>query len=322
MNSIIFICPYFGKLPKDQMKVWLLSCKYNTTVNWLIITDDKEEYDYPPNVKVKYMGFVELSDMIQSRFDFNISLNSPYKLCDFKPAYGYVFGEEIKGYDFWGHCDLSDTIFGNIRMFLTEDILDSYEKILFLGHMTLYKNKDDINKRIFLKTIDTHSLSDILGNKENMAFDELAPYSINQVYFENHFSFYRYDGMYRDISPLRYAFQLSRYDEKYIHHYEKPIPRIFEWNRGHLYDIYLNGKKIIREEIGYMHFQKRKMQSTGGNFDRFLIVPNQFISFDGDIDYEIIKQYSKNKVFYDPFFKLKAKNALYKIMHFCGKRRV
>ena len=31
MKTILFICPYFGKLPIAHMKLWLLSCEKNPT---------------------------------------------------------------------------------------------------------------------------------------------------------------------------------------------------------------------------------------------------------------------------------------------------
>ena len=33
------------------------------------------------------------------------------------------------GYDFWGHCDM-DLIWGDIRNFITEDVLSKYDKII------------------------------------------------------------------------------------------------------------------------------------------------------------------------------------------------
>ena len=71
MKSIIFICPYFGKLPRNHMPIWLESCKYNSSIDWLIITDDTENYDYPINVKVKYMSFDKLKQKIQKKQFFS-----------------------------------------------------------------------------------------------------------------------------------------------------------------------------------------------------------------------------------------------------------
>ena len=126
-SSICLVILYFGKLP-NYFNLWLTSCKYNNTINFLLFTDDKTKYDYPNNVRVIYTTFEEIRNQIQSKFDFRITLEKPYKLCDFKPAYGYIFNKYLKGYDFWGHCDL-DVIFGNLRKFLPEEILKEYDKI-------------------------------------------------------------------------------------------------------------------------------------------------------------------------------------------------
>lgn len=126
-SSICLVVLYFGKLP-NYFDLWLTSCKYNKTINFLLFTDDKTKYDYPNNVEVIYTTFEGIRNQIQSKFDFKISLERPYKLCDFKPAYGYIFNEYLKEYDFWGHCDL-DVVFGNLRKYLPEKILLNYDKI-------------------------------------------------------------------------------------------------------------------------------------------------------------------------------------------------
>ena len=74
-------------------------------------------------------------------YSFEISLNSPYKLCDFRPAYGDIFQEELQDYDFWGYCD-TDLIFGDICKYLTTNILKEYDKIFEYGHLTIFKNNN------------------------------------------------------------------------------------------------------------------------------------------------------------------------------------
>lgn len=49
-NKVCFVVPYFGKFP-SYFDLFLKSCKYNEDFNWIIFTDDKEDYDYPNNVK-------------------------------------------------------------------------------------------------------------------------------------------------------------------------------------------------------------------------------------------------------------------------------
>ena len=49
-KKICFIIPYFGNF-KNYFQLFLNSCRLNSDINWLIITDNKDEYDYPKNVK-------------------------------------------------------------------------------------------------------------------------------------------------------------------------------------------------------------------------------------------------------------------------------
>lgn len=99
MKKVLYIIPYFGKFP-TLFPLWLESCRYNPTINWIIFTDDKTVYDYPDNIKVIYTTFREIRKKIQELYDFPISLEKPYKLCDYKVAYGDMFSNYIDGYDF------------------------------------------------------------------------------------------------------------------------------------------------------------------------------------------------------------------------------
>lgn len=320
MKKIVFICPYFGKLPNNQMDLWLQSCKNNPTIDWIIFTDDDKKLDYPPNVKVIHMEFEDLIDYIQKKFDFKIQLDYPYKLCDFKPVYGYIFDEYIKQYDFWGHCDISDCIFGNIRKFISDEILELNEKIGFLGHLTLYKNIKNVNERFMLKTKSKIELQEILGAKENKAFDELNIYSINTIYNEYEFPIKRIDEMYVDISPMRFSFQAVCYDNDYKILYKKNESMFFEWNNGVLYECTIDNLKIKKREIMYVHYQKRKMKkSFNGTIDRYYVVPNKFIADLNLNDIKGIIKITKDKVYFTAFklkynsFKHRIKQILKKI---------
>lgn len=305
MKKIVFICPYFGNLPKNSFNLWLQSCAMNPTIDWIIFTDDKTNFDYPSNVKVVYYEFEDIKKIIQSKFDFKISLKKPYKLCDYKPTYGYIFSDYIKDYDFWGHCDISDCIFGNIRKFLNDEILSSSEKIGFLGHMTLYKNTNEINCRFMLKVNNNKSIKEILGAEDNQAFDELTPYSINSIYKKYDFPIYRIDDMYVDISPLRFSFQASYYDDKYVRGLKKKKPMIFEWKDGILYEYTVDDKVIHKREIGYVHFQKRKMiREFEVNENNYYIIPNKFVSNFEKNDINKLQKVSRDKL-YNMYFKLK-----------------
>lgn len=315
MKKITFICPYFGTLPKDIMPLWLNCCKYNATIEWIIFTDDRTLYNYPENVKVVFTTLSEVKKYAQGLFSFAISLDTPYKLCDYKPLYGSIFKDYLRECDFWGHCDISDSIFGNLRKFFVDDILENYDKILFLGHMTLYRNTDEINNRFKIMTKSGIKLEEIFGVAENKAFDELTRYSINTIYTENNFSLKRIDDMYIDVTCLSYPFKRSTYDDMYRHNSYENIPRVFYWSKGELFDCTYQNGVVKKTEVGYVHFQKRKMKKfIGDDCEAYYIVPNGFIEDTRNIE-DIIKDNSKSKLFYKPFWVNKGRALKYRIKH-------
>ena len=138
MKKCCFIIPYFGNFP-NYFQQFLNSCKTNQDYDWLIITDNVENYNYPKNVKKIKMSFPQLRDLIQSKFDFQIALEKPFKLCDYRPAFGYIFTDFLSDYKWWGHCDI-DTLMGDLNDFITDDMLIEYDKLFTLGHFIMYKN--------------------------------------------------------------------------------------------------------------------------------------------------------------------------------------
>lgn len=148
MKSIVLFCPYFGKINKRLHMIWLKSCAANPSIHFVFISDDKEALDISTseNVENIYLTWEECVSRVRSKFDFEIVLDNPYKLCDFKPAYGHIFSDYAAGYDFWGHLDSTDTILGDLRKFLKEDILSAYDKVHSFGHLTLYRNTPEINR--------------------------------------------------------------------------------------------------------------------------------------------------------------------------------
>jgi hypothetical protein len=103
---------------------------------------------------------------------FKVNIPYSYKLCDFKPAYGFLFPEIIKGYDFWGHGDI-DVVYGNIRNFMTEEILNTYDVIstrhdYITGTFCLYKNNQQMNT-LFMESVNYET---VFSNSEHYCFDE------------------------------------------------------------------------------------------------------------------------------------------------------
>ena len=311
MKKIVMICPYFGKLPRTQMEFVLKSCENNPSVDWIILTDDKEVFEIPNNVNIIITKLQDLKKEFSKKLGFNINLDSAYKLCDFKPLYGFLFSDLINKYDYWGHFDLSDAIFGDIRHFITDDIISEYDKIGVLGHFTLYRNTKTVNERFKMKTKSNISYKDILSSEENFAFDELNEYSINTIYLENDFKLLRIDDMYDDISCLKYRFTLSKYNYDFKRYVDNSR-FVFEWNNGKLYEIKKSANTINRKEILYVHFQKRDMELLFNEKDinkitKYYIVPSGFAICDKDFD-SFFDEHCRGKLFYKKFFTLKYKN--------------
>ena len=306
MKKIVFICPYFGAFP-DYFNLTLKSIEYNKTIDWLIITDIKEKYDYPDNVKVINMSFTELRKKVQSCFDFKIYLGKPYKLCDYKCAYGLIFEEYIKNYDFWGHCDL-DCIYGDLRKFLPENILKENERIYCLGHMSLYKNNDKVNN-IFKNKIDEDTdYKNIFTKERPFSFDEMGIIRImdkEKIKIYNKFVF-------ADIYPWEKPLicvetHINIKEKKHSSFMNKEKKQIFEFDEGHLNSIYLdnkNDRNIKKQEYMYIHLQRRFMKNLVTNNKKFLIIPNRFIDYK-NIDSKFIVKNSEFFILYKRYLKLR-----------------
>lgn len=251
MKKIAIIGCYFGNLRKDY-RTWLLSCEYNSTIDWIIFTDCDWK-DVPTNVKIIKYSFKDLRDYIQGKFDFRICLEMPYKLCDYKPAYGYIFDEYINEYDFWGYCDF-DMIFGNIRNFITDDILENYDKIYTQGHLSLYRNDDKVNVAF-------------MNNQECMKYKEVFTTNIIKVFDEEEgiYKIFKKEGL-PVYSKYDYV-NLTRFCKELINIHYIPLGnykcQTIVFDEGKLYFVYEDNRKIEKKEVVYAHYSEKEFESNG-----------------------------------------------------------
>jgi hypothetical protein len=246
-QSIVLILPYFGTLP-SYADLFFRSCAANPTINWLVVTDQQmDAAQLPPNVAIKRTTFRALKDLIDERMAFQTTLPTPYKLCDFKPAYGVIFADDISGYDFWGHCDM-DVIFGDLRQFLTRDILDKYNKVLIHGHLSLYRNCHEAN-HYFERDAPGVNFRDVFASPKSRAFDEFGGMRILLNY--HGIPFFRSDPYVADIDPDVY--QLRTIGPPNYRH------QCFFWQQGKLFKAFWNGDAPDKREYMYIHLQKRGM---------------------------------------------------------------
>jgi hypothetical protein len=160
-SKIILIIPYFGKWPV-YLNLYLKGCEYNTWLDILFITDCPIPKEYPKNIKFIKSSLSSISNLISEKLNLSeYSLTFSYKLCDFRPSYGFLFDEHIEGYDYWGYGDI-DLIYGNLESHVKHkiqqnfDVISSREEILS-GSFLLVKN-NIYNNQLFRKLENLNTL--------------------------------------------------------------------------------------------------------------------------------------------------------------------
>lgn len=146
--KVIIITPHFGKWPA-WINYFFQSCRANPSFSWLIYTDCSPLPETPPNVKFLKSSIKDFNKLASKKLGLKISIDNPYKVCDLRPAFGKIFEDFIKDFDFWGYSDL-DLIYGNIGRFLSLDILQLYDVIsvreqYMTGHFALIRNASQTN---------------------------------------------------------------------------------------------------------------------------------------------------------------------------------
>jgi hypothetical protein len=122
--SIALLVCHFGAYPW-YLPYFIHSCKFNPTIDFYIITDTVEPIPHKPdNVKIVYHTLDSFKLKTSEKLGFDVGIiTSNNKVADFKPAFSFLFPEITASYDFWGYADL-DIIFGNIRDFMTDEVLN------------------------------------------------------------------------------------------------------------------------------------------------------------------------------------------------------
>ncbi|MEH7414344.1 DUF6625 family protein, partial [Neobacillus drentensis] len=242
--KICVIIPYFGKLP-EHFELWYQSCANNKNIDWILITDVNRHFSPVENIRVINKNLNWVNDLIKNKIDNKYKIDSPYKLCDYKPLYGVLFEDLLGGYDYWGYCDM-DLIFGDIKSYFSDGMIKQYDTMQIWGHFTLIKNDPIYLYSLLNELKDNFELEKILHSKIVWAIDEYALPAINEKLGKKIYINYE---IIADIIPFRKNLCISN-GKRYV----------FKYENGKVTGYYLDETKNLKtEEYMYIHFQKRTL---------------------------------------------------------------
>ena len=178
-------------------------------------------------------------------------------------------------------------MFGNIRMFITDELLAQYDKIGSLGHCVIVKNSEKMRTLYKQNVKKEFPYKTILKSKENFSFDEggNGDYGFPKL-CEEHSVNTVWKRWFTDIYTGTFEFRHKQYDEQ-----GEPYYRLIEkikFDKGVLTVLNADDHSVF--ESMYVHFQGRKM-TADGKFaecvpDRFYMFPNIFSDLE-EPDYDI-----------------------------------
>ena len=283
--KIALILPYFGHFD-SMFPLWLESCRYNTDFEWIIFTDDNRTFDYPDNVKVVYISFGQLRERIQKLYDFKIALDAPYRLCNFRPAFGEIFEQELRNYDAWGFCD-NDMLFGRLSANLPS--VNLKYKIGAYGHLSFVPNTEETRTIYQYK----NAFKIAFSHSELLFFDED---SFPKILQHNGYTIYKLH--IADFKPrLKKHFVLNEPGREWMNK-----AHCFVWDKGTLWRFFVGvDGNVCKEEYTYIHFLKRPMiiDEKINSSEPIVIIPNRIFNMQiSKITPSFLKNVSKGGIFW------------------------
>ncbi len=263
------IVTWFGNLP-SYFPAWLKSAEANSSIDFIVISDQDVVSD-KSNILIHKTTLSSEIKKYQKVLGRRVAIQDAYKFCDCRLFFGVLYAELLQNYDFWGYCDI-DLIFGNIRNFVTDDVLKQNDRIYMYGHLCLYRNNEQMN-HIYDLTGGIYSLDEIFEGKAKTTPEE--HFGVNRICRLNHIKVYQKREFADLHSFLPMRLNMAR-DTNYTH-------QTFLWEDGGAYRVYEEDDMIRRQELVYIHFQKRKpildcTESEFANVNCFLISAEKFVS--------------------------------------------
>lgn len=259
-DKIIILMPYFGTWP-FWIELFIESCKLNPSIDWFFLSDCGRLESFPENVKYKEISFLEYKTLVSEKLAIDFNPDNAYKICDIRPAFGYIHKDLTEGYGFWGFGDL-DLVYGDLRKLYTNEYLSKYDfysnhATRVSGHLSLIRNTDRM-REVFKKI---PKWKEKFSNKTHLAVDERA-FSKLFVKHKNLPELLRY--------MLRFFYPLSRRSD-FVESYTTPngciawrdgsnnFPEKWYWKAG------VVSNSLDSDYYPYYHFAIWKKESWGDN---------------------------------------------------------
>lgn len=264
--SIAFLIFWQGDYPW-YFPYFLHSCRYNPDIDFLIFTDNQTVLKHlPENVTMLPYSIEQFKADANKMLGIEIAIETGYKLCDFRPAFGLFFQDYIKDYTFWGYCDV-DVIFGNIRAFMTDELLDEYDIIsarhdYLTGCFSLFRN--NLYMRELFK--ESKDYQKVFTDPRNFFFDE------TNFAFEAFKKGMHYSQIKTEVESMTHVVRRVQEENKLKAYFEFQIVEGFAGNM--LWD---KGQLIYRKEYEAMLYHlvrfKRKYSEP---VDLQRVIPDKF----------------------------------------------
>jgi hypothetical protein len=253
MSRIALMIFYAGSLP-DYFRYFLESFARNqdANVDLFLFNDQFSEPETIGNLKKIPLTFEQFNQLASQKLQIPVNTDWGYKLCEFKPAFGVIFEDYLKDYDFWGYCD-PDIILGKISSFITEETLEIYDvitasQVQLVGHFTIFRNCETVTN-LFRETEDYIKI--FTDNTHYYNFDESC-----RRFYGRPMSFEEL----KEMNQLASIYDLvMNFQEKYdLKIYMNPMcreepPFQITYREGVLFDV------NTQEEFLYFHLVKAKL---------------------------------------------------------------
>jgi hypothetical protein len=177
-RKALLILPYFGSYG-PWFPLYLHSLETQHTLDLLLLSD-AEPPELPPNARRVEMTLDQVRELATARLDTPVRLHRLRNICDLKPAYGMVFEEFTRGYDYWAFGD-EDVLYGDVDRMLAPHLDGMVDLVIpgtnslrmqgsTQGHLTVLRNHGPTNQL----AIRDPAYKQVLVSHEHWAYDETS----------------------------------------------------------------------------------------------------------------------------------------------------